>query len=108
MQFMRKKIGNGENTSFWNDPWLDDRVLKYVYPRAFALESCNSISVPSKLNHPFLTHSFRRLPRGGVEEEQVSLLRHHINDVILPNMSDRWIWSLEWFWFCSQFKSAVE
>ncbi|GJR90867.1 RNA-directed DNA polymerase, eukaryota, reverse transcriptase zinc-binding domain protein [Tanacetum coccineum] len=95
MQFIRKKIGNGENTSFWNDPWLDSRVLKFVYPRAFALESCNSISVASNLNHPFLTHSFRRLPRGGVEEEQVSLLRHHINDVILPNMSDRWIWSLD-------------
>nr|GEZ05854.1 RNA-directed DNA polymerase, eukaryota [Tanacetum cinerariifolium] len=35
------------------------------------------------------------MPRGGVEEEQFSLLSPRINDVILPNMCDRWIWSLD-------------
>nr|GEV41578.1 RNA-directed DNA polymerase, eukaryota, reverse transcriptase zinc-binding domain protein [Tanacetum cinerariifolium] len=72
MQFMRKIIDNGESTSFWNDP-----------------------CVASKLKHPTLSHSFRMLPRGGAEEEQVSLLCPRINDVILPNMCDRWIWSLD-------------
>ncbi|GJR16634.1 RNA-directed DNA polymerase, eukaryota [Tanacetum coccineum] len=73
MQFMRKKISYGESSSFWNDTWLDGRVLKSDYPRLLALE----------------------LPRGGVEVEEISLLCHRINDVILPNMSDCWIWSLD-------------
>ncbi|GJS00381.1 RNA-directed DNA polymerase, eukaryota [Tanacetum coccineum] len=95
MNFMRKKIGNGHNTSFWNDPWLDGEILKSSFHRAFALETCKSISVASKLNHPSLTHSFRRLPRGGVEEDQVSLLSQRINDVVLPDSNDRWTWNLE-------------
>ncbi|GKC85126.1 hypothetical protein Tco_1140843 [Tanacetum coccineum] len=95
MNFMRKKIGNGHNTSFWNDPWLDGEILKSSFHRAFALETCNSMSVASKLNHPSLTHSFRRLPRGGVEEDQVSLLSQRINDVVLPDSNDRWTWNLE-------------
>ncbi|GJS98286.1 RNA-directed DNA polymerase, eukaryota [Tanacetum coccineum] len=95
MNFMRKKIGNGHNTSFWNDPWLDGEILKSSFHRAFTLETCKSISVASKLNHPSLTHSFRRLPRGGVEEDQVSLLSQRINDVVLSDSNDRWTWNLE-------------
>nr|GEU84207.1 hypothetical protein [Tanacetum cinerariifolium] len=95
MQFMREKIGNIESASFWNDPWLGGKVLKSVYLRVFALETCKSISVASKLSHPSFSYSFRRLPRGGVEVEQFILLSSCINDVILPNMCDRWIWSLD-------------
>ncbi|GKA50366.1 RNA-directed DNA polymerase, eukaryota [Tanacetum coccineum] len=92
-----KKIGNGENTSFWDDKWLDDEALKSLFPRLYALEACNSISVGVKLGHPSLTHSFRRPPRGGIEEEQLALLGSRITDISLPNMSDRWTWSLEAF-----------
>ncbi|GKB89015.1 RNA-directed DNA polymerase, eukaryota, reverse transcriptase zinc-binding domain protein [Tanacetum coccineum] len=99
MQFMRKKISYGESSSFWNDTWLDGRVLKSDYPRLLALESCKSISVAFKLNHPSLTHSFRRLPRGGAEEEQVSLLcplksaRRLIDDTLLSKVDvpTRWV-----------------
>ncbi|GKC56698.1 RNA-directed DNA polymerase, eukaryota, partial [Tanacetum coccineum] len=39
--------------------------------------------------------SFRRPPRGGVEEEQLGLLQSCIGGLILPNIPDRWVWSLE-------------
>ncbi|GJW20791.1 RNA-directed DNA polymerase, eukaryota [Tanacetum coccineum] len=42
-----------------------------------------------------LVHSFRRLPRGGVEDVQLDMLRSCLSSVILPNMSDRWSWSLD-------------
>ncbi|GKA17132.1 hypothetical protein Tco_0696969 [Tanacetum coccineum] len=92
-----KKIGNGENTSFWDDKWLDDEAFKSLFTRLYALETCKSIRVAVKLGQPSLAHSFRRPPRGVIEEEQLNLLGSRITDISLPNMSDHWLWSLEAF-----------
>nr|GEX92826.1 RNA-directed DNA polymerase, eukaryota, reverse transcriptase zinc-binding domain protein [Tanacetum cinerariifolium] len=97
MQFLKKKIDNGENTSFRDDKWLDDDAFKSLFPRLYALETCKFISVVVQLGHPSLAHSFRRPLRGGMEEEQLTLLGSRITDISLPNMSDHWIWSLEAF-----------
>nr|GEY68747.1 RNA-directed DNA polymerase, eukaryota [Tanacetum cinerariifolium] len=70
MQFLKKKIDNDENTSFWDDKCLNDEAFKSLFPRP---------------------------PRGGIEEEQLTLLSSRIIDISLPNMSDRWLWSLEAF-----------
>ncbi|GKA55617.1 hypothetical protein Tco_0754689 [Tanacetum coccineum] len=45
MDFIQKKVGNGENTSFWDDSWLEEVALKVLYKRLYALEMCKSISV---------------------------------------------------------------
>ncbi|GJR08480.1 RNA-directed DNA polymerase, eukaryota [Tanacetum coccineum] len=34
-------------------------------------------------------------PRGGIEEEQQNMLFSRLSGVILPNMRDHWVWSLE-------------
>ncbi|GJX58944.1 RNA-directed DNA polymerase, eukaryota [Tanacetum coccineum] len=47
------------------------------------------------MGHPSLSHSFRRMPRGGVEQENYGLLCSKVADLVLPNISDRWCWSLE-------------
>ncbi|GKF22295.1 RNA-directed DNA polymerase, eukaryota, partial [Tanacetum coccineum] len=39
--------------------------------------------------------SFRRIPRGGTEEDQLLKLTSQIKGVMLSNSSDRWTWSLE-------------
>nr|GEX03812.1 retrovirus-related Pol polyprotein from transposon TNT 1-94 [Tanacetum cinerariifolium] len=44
-QLIRKKVGNGGNTSFWDESWLGDVVFKSIYPRLFALEENKLISV---------------------------------------------------------------
>nr|GEV14203.1 RNA-directed DNA polymerase, eukaryota, reverse transcriptase zinc-binding domain protein [Tanacetum cinerariifolium] len=85
----------GENTSFWDDSWLGDVALKVLYKRLYALEMCKSISAAEKIGHPSLSHSFRRMPRGGVEQENYNLLCSKVTDIVLPNISDRWCWSLE-------------
>ncbi|GKA31260.1 RNA-directed DNA polymerase, eukaryota [Tanacetum coccineum] len=53
------------------------------------------ISVAEKINHNSLVRSFRRALRGGVEEEQQCHLQSRIGDLILPNIPDRWVSSLE-------------
>ncbi|GJW79787.1 RNA-directed DNA polymerase, eukaryota [Tanacetum coccineum] len=51
--------------------------------------------VAEKMGHPSLSHSFRRMPRGGVKQENYGLLCSKVADLVLQNISDRWCWSLE-------------
>ncbi|GKB83875.1 RNA-directed DNA polymerase, eukaryota, reverse transcriptase zinc-binding domain protein [Tanacetum coccineum] len=70
-------------------------ALKVLYKRLYALETCKSISVAEKMGHTSLSHSFRRMPRSGVEQDHYDLLCSKADDLVLLNMSDRWCWSLE-------------
>nr|GEX58271.1 RNA-directed DNA polymerase, eukaryota [Tanacetum cinerariifolium] len=95
MDFIQKKVGNGENISFWDDSWLGEVELKVLYKRLYALEMCKPISVAERIGHPSLSHSFRKMPRGGVEQENYDLLCSKVTNLVLPNISDRWCWSLK-------------
>ncbi|GJY09056.1 RNA-directed DNA polymerase, eukaryota, partial [Tanacetum coccineum] len=95
IKFMRIKLGNGQITSFWEDMWSEGGTLKNRYPRIYALESSKSITVGMKVAQPSLAFSFRRAPRGGVEQEQFDEIVALVNDVILAPISDRWTWTLE-------------
>nr|GEU70763.1 RNA-directed DNA polymerase, eukaryota [Tanacetum cinerariifolium] len=75
--------------------FIDDMALKHRYPRLYALELSKHISVSEKLSSDSLVFSFRRIPRGGIEEEQQRYLQTRIEGIILAPMSDRWIWSYE-------------
>ncbi|GKC33123.1 RNA-directed DNA polymerase, eukaryota, reverse transcriptase zinc-binding domain protein [Tanacetum coccineum] len=86
--------GNGENTLFWDDYWLADSTLKHLYPRLYALELNKYIKVADKLRDFSLVYSFRRTPRGGIEEDQLlKSVRIFIDDLMLPKeeVSTRWV-----------------
>ncbi|GJX26136.1 RNA-directed DNA polymerase, eukaryota [Tanacetum coccineum] len=91
---IKRKLRNEENTLYWEDIWLGETSLKTKYPRLFALELCKGISVAAKMGHSSLFHSFRRLPRGGVEDEQYKNLCSITSEILLPNMLDQWAWYL--------------
>ncbi|GJX96249.1 RNA-directed DNA polymerase, eukaryota, partial [Tanacetum coccineum] len=95
ISLVKKKVDNGESTSFWNDLWLGDSSLNKMFPRLFSLETDKNISVAAKLRDTSLIESFRRLPRSGLEEEQLRLLITNTSDIMLPNISDRWCWQLD-------------
>nr|GEX59138.1 RNA-directed DNA polymerase, eukaryota, reverse transcriptase zinc-binding domain protein [Tanacetum cinerariifolium] len=94
LSFMHKKLGNGHTTLFWEDGWCEGGKLKENFPRAYALEKCKRITVGDKLAHPCLSHSFRRVPRGGLEETQVEELSKLVQPVDLNLSQDKWTWSL--------------
>ncbi|GJX49790.1 RNA-directed DNA polymerase, eukaryota, reverse transcriptase zinc-binding domain protein [Tanacetum coccineum] len=71
MNYVRLKLGNGESTSFWEDNWINDGVLKDVFPRLYNLEMW------------------------GAEQLQLDILSDLVREVGLVPMSDRYIWSLE-------------
>ncbi|GJZ45600.1 RNA-directed DNA polymerase, eukaryota, reverse transcriptase zinc-binding domain protein, partial [Tanacetum coccineum] len=72
-----------------------DVTFKSLYPRVYALESCKNVIVAVKMSHENVGHSLRRIPRGGVEQVQFLELLASMEGVILIDMRDRWIWSLE-------------
>ncbi|GJX01697.1 RNA-directed DNA polymerase, eukaryota, reverse transcriptase zinc-binding domain protein [Tanacetum coccineum] len=94
VSFIKKKIGNGVNTLLWEEKWCEDIELRELFPRLYMLEDNKDISVATKLNDSSLLSSFRRVPRGGVEQSQTDALLAKVSDVDLVNMSDRWCWSL--------------
>ncbi|GKF43825.1 RNA-directed DNA polymerase, eukaryota, partial [Tanacetum coccineum] len=62
------------------------------FPRIYALDLYKNVNVAEKKRS--LSHSFRRPPRGGAEEEQFKALQSCVSDLLLPQMGDRWVWSL--------------
>nr|GEZ51553.1 RNA-directed DNA polymerase, eukaryota [Tanacetum cinerariifolium] len=93
--YLGSKIGNGSDTSFWEEMWRGDSIFKLLYPRLYALETCKSITVADKLVHENLVYSFRRHPRGGIEQEQLLHLMARLSGTNLVDMQDRWSWSLD-------------
>nr|GEZ68320.1 hypothetical protein [Tanacetum cinerariifolium] len=86
-------VRNGLSTSFWNDLWIGDTHLRYMFPRLYALDSKKECTVADKMNAPF-TSSFRQTVRGGAESLQLAHLLDLLGPVILSNMEDRWIWDM--------------
>ncbi|GJX33014.1 RNA-directed DNA polymerase, eukaryota [Tanacetum coccineum] len=77
------------------DPWLDDLALKHKFSRLYALDNYKQITVVEKINHASMVDTFRQPPRGGAEEEQLGFLLSRMDGLILTNIPDRWVWSLE-------------
>ncbi|KAL4570828.1 hypothetical protein LXL04_026491 [Taraxacum kok-saghyz] len=65
-----RKVGDGCNTSFWHDIWLDDRSLKLRFSRVYALELAKDCNVADRVGLLDLIYCFRRRPRSGVEMQQ--------------------------------------
>ncbi|GJR40777.1 RNA-directed DNA polymerase, eukaryota [Tanacetum coccineum] len=86
---------NGANTLFWEDAWRGGIAFKSLYPKLYALELSKNIDVASKMTHCNLGYSFRRDPRGGVEQAQFDLMLEKVEGTLLADMRDRWVWSLE-------------
>ncbi|GKB13098.1 RNA-directed DNA polymerase, eukaryota, reverse transcriptase zinc-binding domain protein [Tanacetum coccineum] len=92
--YMQKKLGNGVDTSFWNDAWRGEMKLKHKFLRIYALELNKTISVADKLAQDNLSNTLRRCPRGGVESSQMGDLLSYMSDVVIGTTPDRWFWSI--------------
>nr|GEZ23859.1 RNA-directed DNA polymerase, eukaryota [Tanacetum cinerariifolium] len=90
---LKKRIGNGADTSFWSECWLGDIPLRAKYPRLFTLEMDKEALVESKL-HSLMESSFRRNARGGIEQHLLVELTSMLESVSLLNSCDRWICDL--------------
>nr|GEU77251.1 RNA-directed DNA polymerase, eukaryota [Tanacetum cinerariifolium] len=92
--FMRLKVGNRNNISFWYDKWIGDTSLHNLFPRIFALENNKQVVISAKLDELSLADSFRHLPRGG--DFIVASIRFKIDNTMLSSISSatKWIKSV--------------
>ncbi|GJR84160.1 RNA-directed DNA polymerase, eukaryota [Tanacetum coccineum] len=90
---IKKRTGDGADTSFWYDCWFGDIPFCVKYPRLFALELDKQVSVESKLLSS-MESSFRRNVRGGIEQHMLEELTSTLETVSLSNSCDRWICDL--------------
>nr|GEW92627.1 RNA-directed DNA polymerase, eukaryota [Tanacetum cinerariifolium] len=93
MNYLRITLGNGVFTHLWDESWHVEGILKDRFPRIYALENCKSVTVGDKLAHQTVSHSFRRLPRGGIENAQFAEFSVLLQQVVLAQGSDRWTWT---------------
>ncbi|GJR16920.1 RNA-directed DNA polymerase, eukaryota, reverse transcriptase zinc-binding domain protein [Tanacetum coccineum] len=93
--FMRLKLGNGNNVSFWNDNWHGDGAFKDLFPRVYALENCKDVTVRAKMSDSSIDSSFRRNSRGGAERGQYDALLVLVSTVNFIPIDDMWRWTLE-------------
>ncbi|GJY82389.1 RNA-directed DNA polymerase, eukaryota, reverse transcriptase zinc-binding domain protein [Tanacetum coccineum] len=61
-----------------------------VYGRLYALESSKDVTVSSKIGDTSLVCSFRRIPRGGIEQNQFDSLVELVRSVTIVPSADRW------------------
>nr|GEX32545.1 hypothetical protein [Tanacetum cinerariifolium] len=90
ISMMHKKIGNGLNTSFWEDWWRGEQQLKEAFPRIYALDVNKHISVAFKFEQTSLSSSLSRMSRSGIESEQWDHLLESLKGVMLNPSEDRW------------------
>ncbi|GJV26892.1 hypothetical protein Tco_1383340 [Tanacetum coccineum] len=47
---LKKHVGNGASTRFWEDLWLDCQLLSSHFPRLYALENFKNVAISDRWN----------------------------------------------------------
>ncbi|GJZ54433.1 RNA-directed DNA polymerase, eukaryota, reverse transcriptase zinc-binding domain protein [Tanacetum coccineum] len=94
VSFCTRKIGNGIDSSFWNDLWCGNHSLKEMFPRIYNLETDKRCSIASRIGLQDWALVLRRNPRGGEESGQFNALKNVIGNISLTDHRDCWQWSL--------------
>nr|GEY24068.1 hypothetical protein [Tanacetum cinerariifolium] len=48
---LKKHVGNGASTRFWEDFWLDNKLLPSRFPRLYALENFKNVAISDRWNN---------------------------------------------------------
>ncbi|XP_071721572.1 uncharacterized protein [Rutidosis leptorrhynchoides] len=92
------KIGDGLSTSFWNDLWAGDVILKNRFKRLAHLESNLDASVGSRVLQDGSGQRFNggwiREPTGRAKGELEDLHRLLSSVTLHPKKADSWCWSM--------------
>jgi len=95
---VERKVGNGLNSSFWNDTWNRGRCLRERYPRLFSISTQKEAKVGEVgvVSDQGIDWAFTWRRHLFMWEEEVLLsLREDLEDSRLSSQEDEWHWKLE-------------
>ncbi|KAL4591888.1 hypothetical protein LXL04_004862 [Taraxacum kok-saghyz] len=89
---MRWKIGNRENTCFWEDCWIGDKPLSVRFPRLFALERDGRCTVADRWDACSRSQDTWVWDISSDGHFSVAETRRWIDDLVLPvgQLKNRW------------------
>jgi len=92
---LRRKIGNGNNTSFWKDRWVGEAPIRNIFPRLFSISNQKEAKVKEVVTWQGGGRSWnltwRRLPFSW-EANLVDNLMALLEGVVFGSEEDRWDW----------------
>jgi hypothetical protein len=87
------RVGDGEGTRFWEDPWLDDAPLASQFPSLYAIVNHKNVTVANTITENGLNISFRRNLDGDRWLSWLDLVER-LMDIHLTDEKDTFIWKL--------------
>nr|GFC16064.1 RNA-directed DNA polymerase, eukaryota, reverse transcriptase zinc-binding domain protein [Tanacetum cinerariifolium] len=87
LDYMRIKLGNRESMAFWDDNWIGEKVLKYSFPRIYALKTEKEVTINSKMSDTRWVWSLE-----GSGKFSVASIRKIIDDNRLSTVDTRTLW----------------
>ncbi|XP_021980772.1 uncharacterized protein LOC110876923 [Helianthus annuus] len=95
--FFNSKVGNGEKTTFWLDPWLSNEPLKDKFPEIFKLETDKKCKIADRLivdgSGSNYVWAWRRPIQCGREVDELVGLCSLLYNFVPSSTQDSWIWS---------------
>ncbi|KAL4585017.1 hypothetical protein LXL04_009630 [Taraxacum kok-saghyz] len=97
-RLMMRKLGNGKNTHFWKDKWIDDHSLNDLFPELYRVEDDKDCKVADRLKmvdqgeEMDMVWNWKRNLRRGKESTSFHELKNKLNNVIIDSDSDSWMW----------------
>lgn len=90
---IKKQVGNGRETDFWDDWWIGENLLSKRYPRLYNYEGNKNITVEDKLRdlNGMREESFGDTVREGRSNEERNQLLQEIATITLSDKQDVWV-----------------
>nr|GFB04910.1 RNA-directed DNA polymerase, eukaryota [Tanacetum cinerariifolium] len=93
-EFLKLKVGDGCTIRFWKDRWCEAGILKDMFPRIYALETCKDVNIHTKLEASSLETSLCHNIRGGAEQAHLIVVSEVSGKITLAPQADRYNWLL--------------
>ncbi|GJY03614.1 RNA-directed DNA polymerase, eukaryota, reverse transcriptase zinc-binding domain protein [Tanacetum coccineum] len=93
LSFLRKRVGNGTDTKFWQDVWIGEISLQSKFPRLYRLALNKECSICEVWNNGWVFNWSRPILRGTLLH-QLNDLTAILDSVQFSDSEDSWIWSL--------------